>query len=159
MIRKLLVNIAMLLVVFLYSTGIATAACFHNQVTTGWLVGSKVDGKHRPFSSSVRCNRILPLRAPNAHHRMVTNELASSENDIAWLDDETDPGDNDGSDDEEAAASQPKKSSRWDNLNPKIKDSIIKKGQERAIANKKKREPAQDKKRREYQTANKLSDF
>ena len=90
---------------------------------------------------------------------MVTNELASSEDDIAWLDDETDPGDNDGSDDEEAAASQPKKSSRWDNLNPKIKASIIKKGQERAIANKKKREPAQDKKRREYQTANKLSDF
>lgn len=39
-------------------------------------------------------------------------------------------------------------SSRWDSLNPKIKERLIKAGQERAIANKKKREPDHDKKRR-----------
>lgn len=38
---------------------------------------------------------------------------------------------------------------RWESLNPKIKQRLIEKGQERAIANKKKREPASDKKRRE----------
>ena len=43
---------------------------------------------------------------------------------------------------------QPKKQSRWESLNPKIKERIVKAGQERAIANKKKREPAQAKKRR-----------
>jgi predicted RNA-binding protein with RPS1 domain len=42
------------------------------------------------------------------------------------------------------------KSSRWDSLNPTVKDRVIQKGQERAIANKKKREPGHDKKRREY---------
>jgi hypothetical protein len=40
-------------------------------------------------------------------------------------------------------------SSRWDSLNPKIKARIIKAGEERAIANKKKREPLQTKKRSE----------
>lgn len=39
---------------------------------------------------------------------------------------------------------------RWENLNPKIKQRLIEKGQARAVANKKKREPALDKKRREY---------
>jgi hypothetical protein len=39
---------------------------------------------------------------------------------------------------------------RWENLNPKMKQRLIEKGQERAVANKQKREPAADKKRREY---------
>jgi hypothetical protein len=37
---------------------------------------------------------------------------------------------------------------RWENLNPKLKQRLIEKGQQKAIANKKKREPAGDKKRR-----------
>lgn len=41
-------------------------------------------------------------------------------------------------------------SSKWDSLNPKIKERIVRAGQERAIANKKKREPDTDKKRRTY---------
>ena len=41
---------------------------------------------------------------------------------------------------------------RWENLNPKIKQRLIEKGQERAVINKKKREPAADKKMREYMT-------
>src|SRR5210317_39016 len=39
---------------------------------------------------------------------------------------------------------------RWENLNPKIKQRLIERGQAKAIANKKKREPARDKKRRMY---------
>ncbi|KAL7568397.1 hypothetical protein ACA910_012116 [Epithemia clementina (nom. ined.)] len=38
--------------------------------------------------------------------------------------------------------------SKWDQLNPNVKQRIVKAAQERAIANKKKREPEQDKKRR-----------
>jgi hypothetical protein len=37
---------------------------------------------------------------------------------------------------------------RWENLNPKLKQRLIEKGQQKAIDNKKKREPAGDKKRR-----------
>ena len=40
---------------------------------------------------------------------------------------------------------------RWENLNPKIKKRLIEKGQTKAITNKKKREPAGDRKRREYE--------
>lgn len=39
---------------------------------------------------------------------------------------------------------------RWENLNPKIKQRLIEKGQQKAIENKKKREPARDKKRRKF---------
>lgn len=40
--------------------------------------------------------------------------------------------------------------SRWDSLNPKIKQRIVLEAHERAIRNKKRREPAADKKRRLY---------
>jgi len=40
---------------------------------------------------------------------------------------------------------------RWENLNPKVKQRLIEKGQQKAIENKKKREPAADKKRRKFQ--------
>jgi hypothetical protein len=39
---------------------------------------------------------------------------------------------------------------RWENLNPKIKQRLVEKGEAKAIANKKKREPSADKKRRKY---------
>ena len=54
----------------------------------------------------------------------------------------------DNDDDDDGTAASPKKSSRWSKLNTRIKDRIVKEGQDRAIANKKKREPSQDKKRR-----------
>lgn len=50
----------------------------------------------------------------------------------------------------EAKNKRPAAMSRWDSLNPKIKDRIVKEAQERAIRNKKRREPAADKKRRLY---------
>lgn len=58
--------------------------------------------------------------------------------------------------DEESAEETPQKEKgagrrRWENLNPKIKQRLVEKGQAKAIANKKKREPARDKKRRKYE--------
>lgn len=61
-------------------------------------------------------------------------------------DDDDDSGENDN--DEYRETKNKKQQSRWEQLPPKIKESIRKKGQERAIANKKKREPVQEKKRR-----------
>ncbi|KAL3775005.1 hypothetical protein ACHAW5_003743 [Stephanodiscus triporus] len=46
--------------------------------------------------------------------------------------------------------SRPGMMSRWDSLNPKIKSRIVKEAHERAIRNKKRREPASEKKRRLY---------
>lgn len=54
----------------------------------------------------------------------------------------------DDDDDDDTTTDAAPKNSRWDKLNQRIKNRIIKEGQDRAIANKKKREPAQDKKRR-----------
>lgn len=45
---------------------------------------------------------------------------------------------------------QQRHSSYWAHLQPKLKERIQKEGQERAMANKKKREPETDKKRRTY---------
>ena len=73
---------------------------------------------------------------------------------IVWLDEE-DEEDEDGPTVFDAATAKTnndnnnKKKSRWEKLNPKIKQKIIEKGQAKAIANKAKREPAQQKKRRE----------
>ena len=72
-------------------------------------------------------------------------------------DDEVLYSDEDDSDDWGApslgASAEPKKEkamSRWGSLNPKIKARIVKEAQERAIRNKKRREPAEAKKRRLY---------
>lgn len=55
--------------------------------------------------------------------------------------------DEDDEDDENQPKGQGKE--RWENLNPRIKQRLIERGQAKAIANKKKREPARDKKRSE----------
>ncbi|GAX13928.1 small subunit ribosomal protein S1 [Fistulifera solaris] len=62
---------------------------------------------------------------------------------VLWTDDD---------EEDEPAQVQPVeekiKSSRWDSLNPRVKERLVKAGQERAIVNKKKRESDQTKKRR-----------
>ena len=89
--------------------------------------------------------------------RFLSSNTATKEDDISILfdsdnedeDEDDDFDDEDIDDDEEVITDRsPKKLSRWDRLNPEIKARIVKAAQERAIANKKKREPAQDKKRR-----------
>ena len=54
----------------------------------------------------------------------------------------------DSDDSKDAPSSGTKK--RWASLNPRVKSRIVKEAQERAIRNKKKREPAADKKRRKF---------
>jgi len=54
--------------------------------------------------------------------------------------------DDDDEEDEDDKPSQGRQ--RWENLNPKIKQRLVERGQARAIANKNKREPRDDKKRR-----------
>ena len=74
---------------------------------------------------------------------MVAKEV--SNNDTVSVEEQEDDNDKD-----KTTASSKIKSSRWDSLNPKVKERIIKEGQERAIANKKKREGAHTKKRRKF---------
>lgn len=85
----------------------------------------------------------------------VLSETSDFDRPSTFLDEEVDGGDitisfvdEDSEDEEEKKDGQGRK--RWENLNPKIKQRLIERGQEKAIANKKKREPAQDKKRRKY---------
>ena len=76
------------------------------------------------------------------------NDVASNNEDTVWMDDEEQDEEED-DEDEPASIKSSSSSSRWNKLNARIKQRIITEGQARAIANKKKREPVQDKKRRE----------
>jgi hypothetical protein len=80
---------------------------------------------------------------------------------IAWLDemDEDDDEDDDDDDDDDDDYTEEnettakvkgakKPPAKWDLLHPDIRQRIQRAGQERAVANKKKREPETDKKRR-----------
>jgi len=75
---------------------------------------------------------------------MVAREV---NNDAVWLEEQEDD------DDVKDTIARSLKSSRWDSLNPKVKERIVNAGQGRAIANKKKREGALTKKRRKYRQA------
>ena len=84
-------------------------------------------------------------RIPNHHARQVLAKEVDDPTDegIVWIDEDESTAK------EEEPSVRPKlKSSPWDSLNPKIKARIVQAGQERAIANKKKTESAQTKKRR-----------
>lgn len=76
---------------------------------------------------------------------MLTVQATDADISVAWIDEEDE-------EDEPAAEAQSVeekiKSSRWDALNPRVKERLVKSGQERAIVNKKKRESEQTKKRR-----------
>lgn len=65
---------------------------------------------------------------------------------VVFIDEDDDDDDDDEDEDEKPKG---KGRSRWENLKPSIKKKLIEKGQAKAIANKKKREPAAEKKRRE----------
>lgn len=64
---------------------------------------------------------------------------------VVFIDEDDDMDDDDDDDDERAKG---KGRQRWENLKPSVKKRLIEKGQAKAIANKKKREPAAEKKRR-----------
>jgi hypothetical protein len=65
---------------------------------------------------------------------------------VTFLDEEEDDDDED--DDDTPITGEGRK--RWEALDPKIKERLVEKGQAKAIANRKKREPAADKKRRKF---------
>lgn len=93
------------------------------------------------FAPTVRLGSLTDVRPTR---RFVAKDL---DQDILFITEDEDD------DDEEEDLSTAenlvkKKSPRWARLDPKIKAKIVEKGQQRAIANKKKREPIQAKKRR-----------
>ncbi|KAL7501478.1 hypothetical protein ACHAWT_009373 [Skeletonema menzelii] len=82
---------------------------------------------------------------------MFGPRVDDGEDEVLYSDDDDDSGSDWGA--PSAPPAEPKKEksmSRWGSLNPKIKARIVKDAQERAIRNKKKREPAEAKKRRLY---------
>jgi hypothetical protein len=66
---------------------------------------------------------------------------------ISYLD-ELEEDDDDGENSRQEDEPRQRLNNRWQALNPKLKERLIEKGQQRAIANKAKRESALDKKRR-----------
>ena len=77
------------------------------------------------------------------YYATVANDNVSSSSEYD-MNNESDRQDDD---DKEEDRPRTKKISRWDRLDPKIKARIVKEAHARAIANKKKREPIQEKKR------------
>lgn len=82
-------------------------------------------------------------RTPSTRLTVQATEIDMS---IAWTDEDEDD------EPEKVQSIEEKiKTSRWDALNPRVKERLVKAGQERAIDNKKKRESDQTKKRRKRQ--------
>jgi hypothetical protein len=107
-------------------------------------------------SALARATSATAIRRMMVAKERSSNDVEESESfnfDDEDEDEEYEDDDDDDEDDEPSAGTSTSDrltSSRWGSLNPSVKERIIQKGQEKAIANKKKREPEQDKKRREY---------
>ena len=107
----------------------------------------------QPNNVSVRS--VLP-KSTTTSRRLSEDQVSDFERPGTFLDEEDDSGINvvfldEDDDDEDDEDDEPKGEgrSRWENLKPSVKKRLIEKGQAKAIANKKKREPAAEKKRRE----------
>ena len=75
------------------------------------------------------------------HVSAVTEDDMENEDVLIYSDDREE-------DDDEERNAPWRKNARWNSLSPKLKLRIIQEAQDRAVANKKSREPADDKKRR-----------
>ena len=75
---------------------------------------------------------------------MRTVQATDDDVSVAWIDEDDEEDDSP----EVQPVEEKIKSSRWDALNPRVKERLVKAGQERAIGNKKKRESDETKKRR-----------
>jgi len=86
------------------------------------------------------------------HHRRTPSAAllrVAASNDVQDdVEIEFDDEDDDGTEEKNDNSPSNAKGNRWKNLDPKYKQYLIKRGQERAIANKEKREPTMDKKRK-----------
>lgn len=97
------------------------------------------------------CINAFAVQSPRQHSSRQCSSImvSATEDDIDSSEDVLLYSDDDGEqDDDEAPEAKLKKNKRWKKLSPKVKLRVIREAQERAIANKKKHEPAQDKKRR-----------
>jgi len=113
------------------------------------------------FQANMVRARTFLLRSSTTCHALSEDQVSDFERPGTFLDeDEEDDGGinivfiNDDDDDVEEETKKPKGQGRqrWENLKPAVKKRLIEEGQAKAIANKKKREPAAEKKRRESQT-------
>ena len=88
------------------------------------------------------------LSRPALHVTAATEDDVDKEDDALMYSEDEDEEDEEEEEDDDEPNTSFKKSARWNSLSPRVKQLIMKEAQERAIANKKKREPNQDKKRR-----------
>lgn len=116
-----------------------------------FLLAAVLCGTVVAFTTTQQSCRHVSTRSSCSSRQISSIKVAATEDDVEnedvllysseWEDD----------DDNEQEQSTPwKKNARWNSLSPKVKLRIMQEAQERAIANKKKREPAQDKKRRTF---------
>jgi hypothetical protein len=150
-IRLMVVVLGVVLALLATTTVVPCSAFVVGPFATGTLL------LHRPQYQTTMVQRSSSVSSVSS---ILKHSAAASDNEdyddddegvsVAWLDEE--PDDDDDMEDEPATltTATTKLGSRWDALNPKIKERIIQAGQERAMANKKKREPDSDKKRRTY---------
>jgi len=121
-----------------------------------WVSGFQTkNGATRPIllNSSTTSRRLS--------ERLSEDQISDFDRPDTFLDDEDDGGinvvfidegnginDNEKNEEDNENPAEGKGRSRWENLKPSVKKRLVEKGQAKAIANKKKREPAADKKRR-----------
>jgi hypothetical protein len=94
------------------------------------------------FQANNGAARPLLLKVSTTSRGMSEDQMNDFERPATFLDDDED--------DVGINVVEGKGKTRWDNLKPSVKNRVIEKGQAKAIANKKKREPASEKKRREF---------
>ena len=138
--------------VLLVGVWTAAASLLTSQIASGFVVPS-------PIQRSTPMDVVVGSSCRRSKSRLfVARDI---ERPPTFLDDDDEEDDDDDgftvrfldeSDNEGPNSDTPQRKgyNRWESLNPKIKKRLIQEGQARAIANKKKREPAADKKRRKY---------
>ena len=120
-----------------------SALCFGLEVTIGSAFIATSSRSSSSLISSTRLNDVQDIPRPPT----FLDEDDDGDLNILFIDEDDEDYD-DGDDEPEAEKPTGEGRKRWENLNPKIKQRLIEMGQAKAIASKKKREPAQDKKRR-----------
>jgi len=108
------------------------------------------------FEAKIGAARLFSVRPSTITRRLSNDQISDFDRPDTFLDEEEDGNvnvlfiDEDGEidDSKQEKQAEGKGRSRWENLKPSVKKRLIEKGQTKAIANKKKREPASEKKRR-----------
>lgn len=94
--------------------------------------------------------RLLPNEALSRCHKYYSTLRDTSEDVVLYSDDDYNDDVDDDDEGSGGGGTPWDQSSRWHNLSPSVKKRIVKEAEDRAVRNKKKREPSSEKKRREY---------